>query len=119
MSGLFPPVHCLLAHLHETRLRFAVGESADGSYRLVGILLGQGTGLSHAVALIDKLASLEDEFDLISLAQLQMLTPRSHCLGKTYPLHVALSSELAANHRSQLGVLFPGKQKWCSCKTQL
>ena len=60
MAGLLPSVHRLLAHLHKTGLRFAVGEFADGCNGLVGILLGQSTGLSDTVALVNKFTSLNE-----------------------------------------------------------
>lgn len=56
---LFLPPHGLLAHVDQPRLGLAVWEVADGSHSLVGILLGQRTGLLNTVAVVDELTGLE------------------------------------------------------------
>lgn len=58
IPSLLPSLHGLLGHLDQSSLSIAVGEVTDGGHGLVGIVLGQGTGLLNAVAVVDKLTSL-------------------------------------------------------------
>jgi hypothetical protein len=57
-SSLLPSLHGLFGHLDQSSLGIAVGEVTDGGHGLVGVVLGQGTGLLDTIAVVDKLTSL-------------------------------------------------------------
>lgn len=57
-STLFSPSHGLLAHINQSRFSLTIGEIADGGNSLVSIVLGQLTGLFHAVTLVDEFTGL-------------------------------------------------------------
>lgn len=62
-SPLLPAIHGLLAHLNQTVLGIAVWEVADGGNGLVGIFLGQSTGLLNTIAAANELTGLVDVND--------------------------------------------------------
>lgn len=62
-SPLLPAIHGLLAHLNQTGLGITVWEVADGGNSLVGIFLGQSTGLLNTIAAVNKLTGLVEAND--------------------------------------------------------
>lgn len=57
-SPLLPAIHGLLAHLNQAGLGITVWEVADGGNGLVGVFLGQSTGLLNTITAVNELTGL-------------------------------------------------------------